>query len=96
MSATSGPARSILGELAIDIVFATSADRHARDHLEHVRRMWTCANGAHEHFDLTVQPGYSFVELDRYREKPASTRQVSRAQSAGPYGLQKTPPSPLC
>jgi len=64
MSATAGPARSILGELAIDIVFAASADRHARDHLEHVRRMWTCANGAHEHFDLTVQLVYSFVELD--------------------------------
>src|SRR6188768_156668 len=32
MLATIGPARSIIGKLAVDIALATSANRHARDH----------------------------------------------------------------
>ena len=64
MSATTGPARSILRELAIDFVFGAGASRHASNHVEHVWWMWTGPDRAKKYFHLTVQLVYSFLELD--------------------------------
>jgi len=64
MLATIGPARSIFGELAVDIALASSDNRHARDHIEHVGWTWSGAHRAKEHLDLAVQLLDSFVELD--------------------------------
>ena len=64
MSATTGPAGSILGKLAIDLFFGTGADRHTGNHLKHVWRMWARADRAKKHFHLAVELVYSFVELD--------------------------------
>ena len=44
MSATTRPARAILGELVIDIAFATGADRHTGDHFQHVWWTWSCTH----------------------------------------------------
>jgi len=55
MLATIGPARSIFGESAVDIALATSANRHARDHIEHVGWTWSGAHRAKEHLDGYVR-----------------------------------------
>ena len=64
MSATARPARSIVGELAVDVVFAAGARGKRGDHREHVRRTRSSADGSNEHFNLAVQLVDLFDKLD--------------------------------
>src|SRR6266581_1630121 len=64
MSATVCPARSVVGELAVDVSFAAGARGHRGDHLEHIRWTRRCAHGSNEHLDVAVELIHSFVELD--------------------------------
>src|SRR6187431_1669429 len=77
MLATIGPARSIFGELAVDIALATSANRHARDHIEHVGWTWSGAHRAKEHLDLAVRLLDSFVELDVPAAQPSANHDAT-------------------
>ena len=77
MSATTSPARSILGELVIDIAFATGADRHTGDHFQHVRWTWCGAHGAKEDLDLAVQLVDSLIELDVPAVQPSANHDAT-------------------
>jgi hypothetical protein len=77
MLATTRPARSIFGELAIDITFATCADRHARDHFQHVWWTWSGADGAKKNLDLAVQLVDSLIELDVPAAQPSANHDAT-------------------
>ena len=77
MSATTRPARSLVGELAIDIAFAKHADWHTRDHLQNVRRTWSGADGAKEDLDLAVRLVDSLSELDVPPAQPSANHDAT-------------------
>jgi hypothetical protein len=77
MSATTRPARAILGELVIDIAFAARADRHTSDHFQHVRWTWSGAHRAKEDLDLAVQRVDSLIELDVPAVQPSANHDAT-------------------
>jgi hypothetical protein len=77
MSATTRPARAILGELAIDIAFATGADRQTCDDFQHVRLTWSGAHRAKEDLDLAVQLVDSLIEFDVPAVQPSANHDAT-------------------
>src|SRR3954467_425 len=64
MSATVCPGSSVVGELPVDIGFATGTRGHRGGHVEHGREAGRGAHRSNEHLDLAVELIHSFVELD--------------------------------
>src|ERR1700722_11416115 len=89
------PARALLGELTIDVLFRARPWRERRDEGEHVRDGWARrANRTHGHLDLAIDLIDRLVEIDVPAMKPtAYDHAVFHKQNLARPGVIIQPPN---